>query len=385
MAAAVPPPHAAAAVDEGRIYATLRDTFGLQEFRPPQLDVIKHVLGGGSGLVLLPTGGGKSLCYQLPAILLPGVTIVISPLLALMDDQVSALRSKGVEARHICSLNTPSINRAGLADLDTPQPRVKLLYVTPERLGQDEFLALLKRLHGRGLLAALVCDEAHCISSWGVDFRPAFRAMGKVRDALPAVPCLSLTATATTSVQRDILEQLRIPPMNVFTSSFDRPAIWYGVEYKPLLNDAFGLLANLIKKHIGSSGAASGAAAAAAAGAGSSIPSYFQKKPPQPPPSVADNPATLPAKGGGGGRRGGRALVYAWRVADVELLAQELTSRGLPTLAYHSKLGDSKRQQVQAQFVHGEVKCVTATLAFGMGIDVADVRVVAHWNVRTFA
>lgn len=367
--------------------------------------------------MLLPTGGGKSLCYQLPALLLDGVTVVVSPLIALMNDQVTALRKKGIDARYCSSSLDPYLNKDILDDLRLrPEPRVKLLYVTPERLTTPSFLPVLQQLHARKLLAALIVDEAHCISQWGHDFRPSYRRLEEVRALFPSLPCLGLTATATPRVQRDIVSTLRLPPSHVFRKSFDRPSLFYRVEYKPLLPDAQEVLATAIKQAIGwrESGGdsvlsrgtgrerASASLTTGAQARAGSLHAFF-------PPRLGEHRAGqggVPGAGGwtGSAKReatasaaatesgsatnrlgqncaGGSAIVYCWKRETCEELARALEGRGLSALAYHGKLPDARRRHVQAMFVEGGVQVVAATLAFGMGIDKADVRVVAHWNV----
>lgn len=399
----------------------LRSTFGLNEFREMQMDVISHVLHGGSGLVLFPTGGGKSLCYQLPALLSDGVTIVISPLISLMQDQVTALQARGVKARNFSSAQDASTINQTLAELAAlPKPHVKILYITPERLSSPSFAPILQQLHARGLLAAFAVDEAHCISQWGHDFRPAYRQLGMIRAAFPSVPCLALTATATPSVQRDIQMQLSLPPSVVFKRSFDRPNLFYRVEYKSLLRDIHGVLASAIKSEIGpfvcqatkkgeagggrqkgkglggggGGGASFSSSSMALAGegrGGGTLNSFFQSRIGAP-KAAAAAAATTTSKGETasrkaaesereGRREGGSAIVYCWKTADCDLLAAELTKRGIPTLAYHGKMKDGQRKEVQGLFSEGLVKVVTASCAFGMGIDKADVRLVVHWTV----
>ncbi|EWM25427.1 atp-dependent dna helicase q3 [Nannochloropsis gaditana] len=359
---------------DARIVEVLRIAFGLQTFRQPQKDVIKHVLQGGSGLVLLPTGGGKSLCYQLPALLLDGVTVVVSPLIALMNDQVTALRKKGIDARYCSSSLDPYLNKDILDDLRLrPEPRVKLLYVTPERLTTPSFLPVLQQLHARKLLAALIVDEAHCISQWGHDFRPSYRRLEEVRALFPSLPCLGLTATATPRVQRDIVSTLRLPPSHVFRKSFDRPSLFYRVEYKPLLPDAQEVLATAIKQAIGWRESGQGGVPGAGGWTGSAKREATA--------SAAATESGSATNRLGQNCAGGSAIVYCWKRETCEELARALEGRGLSALAYHGKLPDARRRHVQAMFVEGGVQVVAATLAFGMGIDKADVRVVAHWNI----
>ena len=297
----------------------LKTRFGYDDFRPMQLEIIGNVMAGRDSLVLMPTGGGKSLCYQLPALCLDGLTLVISPLIALMKDQVDALRSNGIAAAYINSSVPPhevsgiyAAARAG---------RLKLLYVAPERLavgGFDEFL--------RGLrVDQLAIDEAHCISEWGHDFRPDYRNLRTLRARFPRTPVMALTATATAKVRDDIAEQLMIPEARRFISSFNRENLTYIVRPK---RRPFDHLVHRLRRH-------------------------------------AD----------------GASIVYCLSRDGTERLASKLSHHGLPAFPYHAGLEPSVRRDTQERFIRDETRIVVATIAFGMGIDKPDVRLIAHYDL----
>ena len=222
----------------------LKEHFGHQSFRPLQEPAITSVLAGRDTVVLMPTGGGKSLCYQLPALALDGVTLVISPLIALMKDQVDALRARGIAAR--CLNSSLSSEEARLVREETQAGKVKLLYVAPERLASAGFGRFLERIRV-GLVAV---DEAHCISQWGHEFRPDYRKLGALRDRFPAAPFLALTATATERVRREIASELRMEDPEFFVGSFNRPNLNYRVRPK---RRSFNLLVGLLREHEGES------------------------------------------------------------------------------------------------------------------------------------
>jgi len=232
----------------------LREVFGYAAFRGPQADIVAHVGAGGDALVLMPTGGGKSLCYQIPAILRQragfGVTIVVSPLIALMHDQVGALLEAGVRAAYLNSSLAPE--QAGEIERQLLRGDITLLYVAPERLNTGRFMAQLQGLHERGLLALFAIDEAHCVSQWGHDFRPDYRALAALHERFPDVPRIALTATADALTRADIVHHLQLEEARHFVSSFDRPNIRYTIVEK---KDSLQQLQRFIRdEHSGASG-----------------------------------------------------------------------------------------------------------------------------------
>ena len=298
------------------LHALLKRHFGYDEFRPGQEEIITNALAGRHSLVVMPTGGGKSLCYQLPALATGGVTLVISPLIALMKDQVDGLQANGIAADF---LNSTLDNRtAAEVERAAQGGAVHLLYVAPERVSMSGFRRFLSTLD----LRMIAIDEAHCISEWGHDFRPDYRALAELRDLFPQTPIMALTATATERVQRDIVEQLRLPDCRRFVSGFDRPNLTYRVEPGAGAWDA--LLDLLVD------------------------------------------------------RRGQSAIVYCFSRKDTEELAARLTGHGHPAVAYHAGLDANTRRLTQERFIDGEVPIVAATIAFGMGIDKPDIRLVVH-------
>jgi len=296
----------------------LSDVFGYDTFHPLQERVIARVLSGGDALVLMPTGGGKSLCYQVPALCRDGLTLVVSPLVALMKDQVEALRGNGVAAAYLNSTQTAA--EADGVQRQAAAGALKLLYVSPERL----FGGAAARLPDWNVTLVAV-DEAHCISFWGHDFRPEYTKLGQLRSLLPGVPFIALTATADAAIERDILAQLSIADDAVFRSSFDRPNLRLAVA--PGQKKLEQLLAFL-------------------------------------------------------GRRPDQAgIVYCLSRAGTEELAEKLSSRGHRARAYHAGLAADERAAVQEAFLRDEIDIVCATVAFGMGIDKSNVRWVVHYNL----
>ncbi|MGE5468824.1 MAG: DNA helicase RecQ [Ignavibacteria bacterium] len=301
----------------------LRAVFGYDSFRGAQADIIAHVQGGGDALVLMPTGGGKSLCYQLPALLRPGIGIVVSPLIALMQDQVDALRQAGVKAAFLNS----SLDFEAAVDTERRLMRgeLDLLYVAPERVMTDRFQAQLEQLHAQERIALFAIDEAHCVSQWGHDFRPEYIGLSILHERFPRVPRIALTATADALTRAEILQRLGLDEARVFVSSFDRPNIRYTVVERD--NPRKQLLAFL-----------------------------------------ADH-------------RGEAGIVYCLSRKKVDETAQWLRGQGIAALPYHAGMDAESRRENQQRFVREDGVVMVATIAFGMGIDKPDVRFVAHLDL----
>ncbi|APW35923.1 DNA helicase RecQ [Rhodoferax koreense] len=309
--------------------AILRETFGYEQFRGPQQAIVEHVVGGGDALVLMPTGGGKSLCYQIPAIARQqagqGVAIVVSPLIALMHDQVGALHEAGVSAAFLNS--TLSFDEANDVERRLQRGEITLLYAAPERLTTPRFLQQLDALHARGQLSMFAIDEAHCVSQWGHDFRPEYRALTVLHERFAGVPRIALTATADALTRADIVERLQLEEARHFVSSFDRPNIRYTIVEK---KDATSQLLRFIQReHAGAD---------------------FQDA----------------------------GVVYCQSRKRVEEIATILSDNGIKALPYHAGLDAKVRQDHQDRFLRQEGIVMVATIAFGMGIDKPDVRFVAH-------
>ncbi len=305
--------------------SVLQDVFGYEQFRGPQQAIVEHVIGGGDALVLMPTGGGKSLCYQVPAIVRQqqgrGVTIVVSPLIALMHDQVGALHEAGVSAAFLNS--TLSYDETQDVELRLQTGDITLLYAAPERLNTPRFLGLLDSLHQSGHLSLFAIDEAHCVSQWGHDFRPEYRALTVLHERYAGVPRIALTATADALTRADIVERLQLEGAQHFVSSFDRPNIRYRIEEKK------EPLAQLLR--------------------------FIQREHPD-----------------------DAGVVYCQSRKRVEEMSAALVDAGLKSLPYHAGLPAEVRQQNQDRFLREEGIVMVATIAFGMGIDKPDVRFVAH-------
>lgn len=297
----------------------LKKYFGYEQFRPLQQEIVEHCYARQDALVLMPTGGGKSLCYQLPALAFPGLTIVVSPLIALMKDQVDALKANGIPAAFLNSTLTPQ--EAAYVELIAKNGQLKLLYLAPERLALPQTVALLQSLK----IDLFAIDEAHCISEWGHDFRPDYRNLKRLREAFPGIPMVALTATANPRVRDDIISQLRLERGRVFQSSFNRPNLGYRV---------------LPKKK--------------------SFPRLLQE--------VRT-------------RTGQAIIIYCFSRKGVEKVAADLQANGLPAAAYHAGLTPLQRTSIQEAFIRDQTPIIVATVAFGMGIDKPDVRLVVHMDL----
>ncbi len=298
----------------------LRESFGFDAFRGAQEAIVGHVLEGGDALVLMPTGGGKSLCYQIPAMLRPGVGVVVSPLIALMHDQVGALRQAGVRA---AALNSSLDAAEALAvERDLAEGRLDLVYVAPERLLTERFLALIDR----SPVALFAIDEAHCVSQWGHDFRPEYIGLGALAERYPDVPRIALTATADDVTRREILDKLHLGGARRFVSSFDRPNIRYTVVDKENARQQFL--------------------------------DFYRR-----------------------GHEGDAGIVYCLSRKSVDGTAAWLAKRGIDAVPYHAGLDGETRRAHQERFLREDGVVVVATIAFGMGIDKPDVRFVAHLDV----
>ena len=298
----------------------LRRVFGYESFRPGQQDVVDHVVGGGDALVLMPTGGGKSLCYQVPALVRPGAAVVVSPLIALMQDQVDALRTLGVRAGFLNSTQGPEARRA--VEEDYVAGDLDLLYLAPEALGT----AGVQRLLDRGSISLFAIDEAHCVAQWGHDFRPDYLGLSVLHERWPGVPRVALTATATTATRAEIAARLDLQDARHFVASFDRPNIRYRIV--PKREPRAQLLELLRTEHPGDAG-----------------------------------------------------IVYCLSRASVDRVAAQLVAEGITALPYHAGLDAATRLANQQRFLREDGVVMVATIAFGMGIDKPDVRFVAHLDL----
>lgn len=301
--------------------SVLKRFYGYDDFLPLQYPVISHVVSGGDAVVLMPTGGGKSLCYQIPALLNDGCTIVVSPLLALMTDQVDALRANGIPAAAVNSQQTETYNRDVLENVFAG--RIKLLYMSPERL-----LGEIDQWSSAMPISLIAIDEAHCISQWGHDFRPEYTQLSVLRRRFPDVPIMALTATADRLTRDDIRKQLAIPDAKMFVTSFDRPNISLKVVSGLTAKTKLHRIANFISSHHSQSG-----------------------------------------------------IIYCMSRKTTESLAQKLRGLGFSARAFHAAMPTAEKNEVQRAFINDDVQVICATVAFGMGIDKSNVRWVIHYNM----
>ena len=300
---------------------TLKSYFGYDAFRPMQEEIIQHTIGGGDSLVLMPTGGGKSLCFQISALVMEGMAVIVSPLISLMKDQVGALKANGIAAEALNSGNDEGLNR----DITGRclEGKVKLLYISPERL-----VGGMMQLLQQAKVSLFAIDEAHCISSWGHDFRPEYTQLDGLRELFPGVPIMALTATADKITKQDILKQLHLEQGKTFIGSFDRPNLSLDVKRGYSAREKLRSIVELIRRHPQESG-----------------------------------------------------IIYCLARKTTEELAAKLQKEGIAAGVYHAGLPNSERDRVQDDFVADRIQVICATIAFGMGIDKSNVRFVVHYNL----
>lgn len=304
-----------------KAYQLLKSIYGYDSFRPQQKEIIDYVVAGGDALVLMPTGGGKSVCYQIPALMLDGVALVVSPLISLMKDQVDALQANGVKAEALNSSNDEYANR--LIFDRCSRGEIKILYISPERL-----MAEITRLQKSVKVSMIAIDEAHCVSQWGHDFRPEYTQLGVLTECFPNVPILALTATADKITKTDIVEQLRLRNPRIFISSFDRPNLSLDVRKAYQKRERLRTIIDVIRRHRGESG-----------------------------------------------------IIYCLSRKGAEEMAADLKAKGITAGIYHAGMSAAERSRVQDDFINDRIHVICATIAFGMGIDKSNIRFVIHNNM----
>ena len=304
-----------------KAYQLLKSIYGYDSFRPQQKEIIDYVVAGGDALVLMPTGGGKSVCYQIPALMLDGVALVVSPLISLMKDQVDALQANGVNAEALNSSNDEYANR--LIFDRCSRGEIKILYISPERL-----MAEITRLQKSVKVSMIAIDEAHCVSQWGHDFRPEYTQLGVLTECFPNVPILALTATADKITKTDIVEQLRLRNPRIFISSFDRPNLSLDVRKAYQKRERLRTIIDVIRRHRGESG-----------------------------------------------------IIYCLSRKGTEEMAADLKAKGITAGVYHAGMSAADRSRVQDDFINDRIHVICATIAFGMGIDKSNIRFVIHNNM----